>query len=324
MTHHSASGENLRRHHPRPERGHEVARRYRHRRAARRPAAIVGLGLTVLLAGTVLFGCAAEDDLQETVPPPQNSVEDPPAGDARVTAEPQQQLEPPNPPSAGGEDTTTGPANAPTVPDDRNRPSGFELPPGEIPADSLRDEGAWPASGLQMPEENSAPPSGEASGDASGDSAASNGELDLQYASWQSVHEAATRGGQVTVVDLWALSCQPCLKEFPGLVRLNEQFGESARCIGFNVDFDGRKTRPPESYRDRIEQFLSAVAADFPNYISSTPSLEVFAEVGIDSIPAVLVFDQQGKLVEQFADTGETAGFTYEEDIIPLVAKLAG
>jgi hypothetical protein len=88
------------------------------------------------------------------------------------------------------------------------------------------------------------------------------------------------------------------------------------------VDFDGRKTRPPESYEPKVTEFLSKVEADFDNFIVQTPSDEVFEAIGIGSIPAVLVFDADGKLAKLFSDVGETAGFTYDADIVPLVEKL--
>jgi hypothetical protein len=70
--------------------------------------------------------------------------------------------------------------------------------------------------------------------------------------------------------------------------------------------------------------FLSSVGADFDNYLCNTPSDDVFAEVGLPSIPAVLVYDANGNLVKQFVDAGETIGFSYDTDVIPFVKKLAG
>ena len=36
------------------------------------------------------------------------------------------------------------------------------------------------------------------------------------------------------------------------------------------------------------------------------------------------VYDKDGKLVKRFIDADDTAGFSYEKDIIPFVTKLAG
>ena len=157
-----------------------------------------------------------------------------------------------------------------------------------------------------------------------GDDARESSASKIQYATWTQIEQKATTSGKVTVVDLWSLVCEPCLKEFPGLVRLHEEHGKNVLCIAVDVDFDGRKTRPPETYEERVAAFIDSVGATFPTYISSTPSDDVYAANRLASIPAVLVYDADGNLVKVFEDAGQTAGFTYEKDVIPLVEKLAG
>ena len=75
-----------------------------------------------------------------------------------------------------------------------------------------------------------------------------------------------------------------------------------------NIDFDGRKTRPPESYQSKVMDFLRLKQAELDNYLCTTPSDEVYSDLKIDSIPAVLVFDASGKEVARFVDAGETIG----------------
>ena len=50
----------------------------------------------------------------------------------------------------------------------------------------------------------------------------------------------------------------------------------------------------------------------------------MYAATKLASIPAVLVYDAEGKVVKVFVDAGETVGFSYEKDVIPLVTRLAG
>jgi thiol-disulfide isomerase/thioredoxin len=147
----------------------------------------------------------------------------------------------------------------------------------------------------------------------------------VKYGTWQEIQSVAKSSGRITVVDLWSLACEPCLKEFPGLVRLHQSFGSSVQCIAVDIDFDGRKTRPPEHYEERVIAFLSSVGASgFPTFISQTPSDEVYAATKLPSIPAVLIYSAEGQIVKVFVDAGETVGFTYEKDVIPLVTELAG
>jgi thiol-disulfide isomerase/thioredoxin len=134
----------------------------------------------------------------------------------------------------------------------------------------------------------------------------------------------ARTSGRVTVVDLWSLACEPCLKEFPGLVRLHQTMGSSVQCIAVDVDFDGRTSRPPEHYEDRVTSFLEGVGASgFPSFICRTPSDDVFAAANLASIPAVLIFSAEGEVSKVFVDAGDTAGFTYQNDVLPWVSDLA-
>ena len=202
--------------------------------------------------------------------------------------------------------------------------AGSDGPPGdiELPADADLNQEPAPSSsppsssgGLEMPQDVDPTETGSTSPISTSD---------VRYATWHQIEQAATSTGKITVVDLWSLVCEPCLKEFPGLVRLHQELGDRVQCIAVDVDFDGRKTRPPETYEERVTAFLDSVGAEFPTYISRTPSDDVYAANRLASIPAVLVFDADGKLVQVFEDAGDTAGFTYEKDIMPLVKKLAG
>ena len=210
-------------------------------------------------------------------------------------------------------------SDAATPADPSDPPGGLVLPPGEIPdeapaEDSPAENPPAKSGGCEMPQTTEVPPA---------DSAAI-GSPDVRYASWEDIEQHVRSTGMITVVDLWSLSCEPCLKEFPGLVELHNSFGARVQCVAVNMDFDGRKSRPPEYYQPRVADFLASVGAEFTTFISNTPSEDIYAATQLDSIPAVLIYDQAGKIVQVFADAGETIGFTYEKDITPLVAKLAG
>lgn len=147
-------------------------------------------------------------------------------------------------------------------------------------------------------------------------------EVSLEAATWAEIKSQVTKTGKLTVVDVWSLACEPCLKEFPGLVAIDRDLGDSVACFAVDCDFDGRKTKPAESYRPRVEAFLKSVGAKFPNFLCTTPSDDLFSELEIESIPAVLIFDAKGKLVRKFVDAGDDAGFTYDDNIVPFIKEL--
>ena len=214
------------------------------------------------------------------------------------------------------------PQTEPAVTSERSEPrtelkGGIELPEGEIPSPESNQQPAT-SGGIEMPDDVNPDPQSSNTGTAAS-------APKILYATWDEIQARARSTGKVTIVDLWSLSCEPCLKEFPGLVALHQQLGSSVQCIAVDMDYDGRKSRPPQWYADRVGAFLASVGAvGFPTYISETPSEDVFTLMQIVSLPAVLVYGADGTVVKKFVDAGENVGFNYESDIAPLVARLNG
>jgi hypothetical protein len=66
--------------------------------------------------------------------------------------------------------------------------------------------------------------------------------------------------------------------------------------------------------------FLEKQKATFANVLSSTPDSDLYEKLDIPSIPAVFVYDRDGKLAKRFG--GGQGDFTYEKDITPFVEQL--
>lgn len=215
--------------------------------------------------------------------------------------------------SADAADTKTNAAAVPSM----EAPGGMQLPDDAAIGTPSGDVEKPKSGGFTLPSDADTQTSRKPPVEAS------DQKIEVQFADWDTIAAKAKSTGKVTVIDLWSLSCEPCLKEFPGLVRLHQTYGDKVQCIAANVDFDGRKRRPPEYYREAVEAFLTSVdAGGFTSYICGTPSDEVFEATDIISIPTVLIYDADGKQIHKFVDAGETIGFTYEKDIEPLVEKL--
>ena len=75
----------------------------------------------------------------------------------------------------------------------------------------------------------------------------------LNIKNWDETLElVAQHKGKVVVLDLWSTSCEPCMVEFPHLVELHKQHGEMLVCLSASCDYAGIKSKPPETYRDRV------------------------------------------------------------------------
>ncbi len=130
--------------------------------------------------------------------------------------------------------------------------------------------------------------------------------------------------GKIVVLDLWSTSCEPCTVEFPHLVELHKQHGEKLVCMSASCDYAGIKSKPPESYRERVLAFLAKQNATFPNVLLNVESDVLFEKLELASIPAVYVFGADGKVAKRFDNDHAKPGedFTYAKDIMPFVEKL--
>lgn len=150
-------------------------------------------------------------------------------------------------------------------------------------------------------------------------------DVKLQILDWEATQKLiAGKKGKIVVMDAWSTSCVPCIKEFPNLVALQKSHAKDVACISLNLDYIGLKAKPPKFYEERVLAFLTKQKATFDNVLCSEEAEAMFEKLGIPSIPAVFVYDRNGKLVKTFdnseAETEED-GFTYQ-DVTALVDEL--
>lgn len=108
----------------------------------------------------------------------------------------------------------------------------------------------------------------------------------------------AAQRGKVIVMDCWSTSCVPCLQEFPNLVELHERHGPGkVACVSVSFDYEG--LGKPEDVLPDVEKFLREQRAAFANVVATDPDA-VYAKYQFPSIPAVFVFDREGKLLKRF------------------------
>lgn len=142
-------------------------------------------------------------------------------------------------------------------------------------------------------------------------------EVTLQIADYDGIVELiAGHRGKVVVVDAWSTWCEPCVREFPGLVKLHQAHGpEKVACVSVSFDYDG--IGKPEEFEADVLAFLRKQNATFDNVLASEEADVMYAKMKLPSIPAVFVYNAEGKLVKRL--DGE---FSYAEDVVPIVEKL--
>ncbi len=147
----------------------------------------------------------------------------------------------------------------------------------------------------------------------------------VEILSWDQTQKRREQSkGKIVVLDVWSTFCQPCVREFPNLVTLQQRFGDKVACISFNTDYTGAKDEPPESFRKIVLAFLTTQKAQLFNVLSSDPNEEFYDKIRLGGPPAVFVYDREGTLVKRFDNSRvpKIPEFTYKSDVIPLVERL--
>jgi len=149
--------------------------------------------------------------------------------------------------------------------------------------------------------------------------------VQLKIQSWDEVQAwVGSQKGKVVVVDVWSTFCEPCIEEFPQFVELHNRLRDQVACASVDIDYYGAGDTP-EEIQPRVLEFLTKHKATSVNFISSTADEEVLDSIGVAAIPAVLVYDQTGKLKKTFTNDNEEygpTGFRYAQDINPFVEDL--
>ncbi len=92
--------------------------------------------------------------------------------------------------------------------------------------------------------------------------------------------------GKPTLINFWATSCGPCVKEFPDLNRIKKQFKNSVNFVAISFDNSSK-----------VENFLKKHKFDFEQITDSGIQLD---SLKINAIPMSLLLDKNGKILKVY------------------------
>ena len=140
-------------------------------------------------------------------------------------------------------------------------------------------------------------------------------KVELQVVKMDALESAiAQHKAKIVVVDFWATFCIPCKAEFPNLVKLHkEQAKDGVVCISVTVD-------DPDDKAVALK-FLTQKKATFENFLLDEPAEKYQKKWGFTSVPTVLIYSRDGKLVKKFNGDKPENVFTYK-DVRKLVDEL--
>jgi thiol-disulfide isomerase/thioredoxin len=138
----------------------------------------------------------------------------------------------------------------------------------------------------------------------------------IRFEQWQ--RELASLRGRIIVVDVWATWCAPCLERFPHMVQLYQQYKDRGVVfVSLSVD-DHEDKQAVETAR----RFLKKQNAVFRNYLMDENILQSFEKLGVQGIPAVFLYDRDGRLRYNLNGNDPNHQFT-SRDVEDALAALA-
>lgn len=115
--------------------------------------------------------------------------------------------------------------------------------------------------------------------------------------------------GKVVILDFWATWCGPCVKEVPGFVELQKQYGpEGVVVVGVSLDDEGPKV---------VKKFMEKYSVNYPVVMYNNKVIKDYGN--IQSIPTTFVIDRDGKII--FKHVGFTEKSVFESQIKSLLKK---
>lgn len=121
----------------------------------------------------------------------------------------------------------------------------------------------------------------------------------------------------IVVVDMWAMWCTSCIKRFPKMVEMHEEYApRGVEFVSLNLD-----NRDDTAAVQQAEQFLKEMNATFDNFHMDENLINAFEHFNLIGIPAVVIYDGEGKERYRLTGTNPNKQFT-DKDIEAAVNEL--
>lgn len=104
------------------------------------------------------------------------------------------------------------------------------------------------------------------------------------------VNQSVFANAKLTMMNIWATFCGPCINEMPELGELAAEGGTDYQIIGVCADLNGTE--------DMLEDAKEIVSQTKANYLHLQPSEDLYPVLtASSSVPVTFFFDSEGKLV---------------------------
>lgn len=126
--------------------------------------------------------------------------------------------------------------------------------------------------------------------------------------------DIAAGDARFTLVDCWASWCGPCKENYPDLNVMDAKYRDKGLRV-LAVAFDGGNGDEVFDRKEiaAAEKFIAEQKPTFENFLLAEERDVMFEKFDISTIPAVFVYDADGKEIKRYTWDDPNNQFTYEQ-----------
>lgn len=124
---------------------------------------------------------------------------------------------------------------------------------------------------------------------------------------------------KVTMVNVWATYCQPCIQEMPELQQLSEEQTEDVAVIGILSDAVDSSGDVIQENVALGKQILEEQSVSYQNVVCDITQLQ--DQISIDAVPTTFFVDQQGCLIGE-VQVGSVSKEEYQKMINRVLEQM--
>ena len=148
-------------------------------------------------------------------------------------------------------------------------------------------------------------------------------KMSLTNLAGDEIDKTIFEGHDLTVINVWATSCKPCLSEMPELAKLSDEYeqnGGQVQIIGLCTDLVDMDTNRVDSQIELANQIVELTGADYTHLVPDDEMLNFLME-NIIGVPTTFFVDSQGKEVGESV-IGARDQAAWQEEINNRLAML--
>ena len=148
-------------------------------------------------------------------------------------------------------------------------------------------------------------------------------KMSLTNLAGDEIDKTIFEGHDLTVINVWATSCKPCLSEMPEFAKLSDEYeqnGGQVQIMGLCTDLVDMDANRVDSQIELANQIVELTGADYTHLVPDDEMLNFLME-NIIGVPTTFFVDSQGKEVGESV-IGARDQAAWQEEINNRLAML--